>query len=146
MTENTDHWLDMTQIAPLFPHLSISAVYELLGRAANRAPRKERRSMGESGKVRRVIIWSPAEVEAAKLLAMRVIPRRRYTIVPPPSPFPPTLPPKLSDNPANTDVDTLLGWLRDALEEQWRARALAAEAERDALRAQLDRVKSLVGV
>ena len=166
-------WLDRQQIRDLLPDVSDPLFYDLVKLVVKRPVRKERRQTHRSpARHRTVMVWTMEEVEEVERLAKERAPRS----APAPKPTPVVItdspvsdPPvtfeqvfgrpvniKPVELPPTENLDWLIRSLRNVTEEladaavrernEWRAKCEAAEAERDALRAQLERIKSALGV
>jgi hypothetical protein len=149
MTQTETQWLDMRQVKSEteFADVPITTLYSMLQRAAkSRAPYKEVRAVVDEHGIprrRRLLLWTPAEVEEVKNWSMQWNPQVRGRCVTAPA-------------TESREVDDLTLELASfqkvatdivrSATKQWRERALAAEAERDALREQLTRIKTALGV
>ena len=164
-------WLDRKQIRELLPDLSDSTFYDLVKQVVKRPVRKERRLVRDNPvRHHMVMVWTMDEVSEIERMAKAHVPR--YAPKPvfiPVADSPVSDPPvtfeqvfgrpvnlKPVELPPTENLDWLIKSLHRMTEElaeaavrernEWKAKCEAVEAERDALKAQLERIKSALGV
>ena len=164
---DTTEWLDAQQAKALLPDISDGQFYDLVREVVRREPRKEfRRREEKSGKAttRSVMVWTLDEVAQMDRFA-RARNWGRKVITDPPVSDPPVTFEQVFGRPINLkpvellpteNLDWLIRSLRNVTEEladaavrernEWKAKCEAVELERDALKAQLERIKSALGV
>lgn len=168
-------WLDRSQIAQLLPTLNAATFYNLAATATdNRPPVSEVRVFerttkngGSTRSQRRVLVWSMDEVEQIERLAIERrliaakpakepvgVPVTDQRVTDPPVTFEQASGHKPGFEPAGLDwlVVTLHNVTAELAAEatrerdEWKAKCEQAQVERDALKAQLERIKSALGV
>ena len=164
-------WLDRQQIRELLPDVSDSLFYDLAHKVIKRPLRKERRQTHtDPVRFRTVMVWTMDEVEEIERMAKAHVPR--YAPKPvfiPVADSPVSDPPvtfeqvfgrpvnlKPVELPPTENLDWLIKSLHRMTEEladaavrerdEWKAKCEAVQIERDALKAQLERIKSALGV
>jgi hypothetical protein len=165
---DTTEWLDAQQAKALLPDMYESTFYDLAKEVTQRAPRKERRTRRDAyGKLstRSVMVWSMDEVvEMERLARLRKLGKNPVSITDPLVSDPPVtfqqvfgkyltppLPPVEDEG-----LDGMLLSLRHCADElakaavrerdQWKVKYEQLQAENDALKAQLERIKAALEV